>query len=200
MTTTTYEPQEVIIRHGAFWYYVKEPQMVIDKDTGLTEEVETWVQRTAFQNQVVKLERQADFVRGTDLHAFWTDDELKSSREGLTVQAPVPGGFVGPGPEQLPPDDTRGDGLPDPLAQDLSDRTVPELAEWIMAVGEFDGHKKPNAVQTVQAAGDNPDLAARLKEAESQAQGDRGARSTVIAGLDDVIERNTADGEGEGGA
>ena len=54
-----------------------------------------------------------------------------------------------------------------------------------MSTGAFDGNKKPNAKEVVEAAGDDKEFADRLLKAEVQASGGE-PRSTVKEGLEKV--------------
>jgi hypothetical protein len=202
-TELKFDPVEVQIRHGIFWYFAREKQVVTDSNTGRLKEQDVLIQRVANQNDKITLHLESDYQRGVDHHAFWTDEELAAARVGPTGVAVVPVGADGTvdAPEPLLEGSTPGGGTeapPEPLSHDLSDRPVEDLTEWIMAAGEFDGQKKPNAGEVISAAGNNPDLAQRLLDAEERARGDQGPRSTVVAGLESVIAENTASSEREG--
>lgn len=158
------EPVEKTIKHGVFWYHAPEVGIVNGEEKVLL------VERLAFHGDTIQIHRRADLDRGDEHGAFLTDEEAKA--RAALAQIPPPVGSEDEGSEDEAPS--------------LQDRPDDELVDYIMGTGEFDG-KKPNADQVVAAAGDDPDLAARLLDAEETAQGDKGPRQGVEAGLTKII-------------
>lgn len=71
-------------------------------------------------------------------------------------------------------------GEPDMTPATMSGKSVEELTAWLE-------EERPNAPKTVAAAGDDPELAARLLEAEESVTG-REARSSVVSKLQEIID------------
>lgn len=69
--------------------------------------------------------------------------------------------------------------------ESLDAMTDVELVAWLE-------EEKPSAPQVINAAGDDPELAQRLLDAENSIAG-RNARSTVVKGLEKVIEEQSPD-------
>jgi hypothetical protein len=166
------EPREVTIKHGLFWYHAPELAIVDG------EEKEVLIEKLAFNGQTVTLTRQSDMDRGDQHGAFYSEDELKKLNLGALSTA-------------APEVEAEDDSVPD--LDDLDDE---DIVEWIMGVGMFDGKKKPTADQVVAAVGDDPDLAQRTLDAETQARGDQGPRKSVESRLQAVIDGEDED-EGE---
>jgi hypothetical protein len=192
----SYTPQTVVIRHGIFWYFAKEMQVITDEKSKRLVESETLVQRIANQNDTVTLELESDYRRGVEHRAFWTPDELlavnalraREATHGTAALAQEPMSGQGPTAEQLAAGGGADDDIKQPLDYDLHEfDEESDLIEWIQGTGTFDGMRAPNAQEVVKAAGDDPDLARRLLSAEPLARGDQGMRSTVEQGLNKVI-------------
>jgi hypothetical protein len=64
-------------------------------------------------------------------------------------------------------------------ASSVETATVPQLSEWIQ-------ESKPTVEETVDAAGDDPDVAAKLLDAENHATGGN-PRKGVVDGLNEII-------------
>jgi hypothetical protein len=192
----SFEPKEVVIRHGIFWYFAKEMTVVTDEKTKRLVEQESLIQRIANQNDTVTLVLESDYRRGIEHHAFWTDDELaaatalrtREATHGAVAAAQEPLSVQAPSAEQLGASGGDDEHL-QPLEYDLREfEEESDLIEWLQGTGAFDGMRAPNAQEVVKAAGDDPDLARRLLAAEPLARGDLGSRSTVEAGLMKVVE------------
>lgn len=194
-----FDPVEVVIRHGIFWYFAKEMVVQTDEKTKRLVEVESLVQRIANQNDTVTLALESDYMRGIQHHAFWTDEEMEQvralrSREathGVAAAAQNPLGVQAPSREQLSAA-AEGGGSEDPkqpLDFNLSEfEEQSDLIEWLQGSGTFDGMRAPNAAEVVKSAGNDPELAKALLAAEPLARGDLGMRSTVETGLTKIIE------------
>jgi hypothetical protein len=153
--------REVVIKHGVFWYYASEMQVING------EEKDTLIQKMAFNGETVTLTRDSDIERGERYGAFYSDEEME--RLGLNrASADTEGGAIS-----------------------LADRDDQELVDWLMSTGEFDGNKKPTADEVIAAAGDDPDLAERLIEAEDTASGGN-PRKSVDDGLNKIVDAHTA--------
>lgn len=197
---SSFDPVTVVIRHGIFWYFAKEMVVQTDEKTKRLVEVETLVQRIANQNDTVTLALESDYVRGAQHHAFWTDEEMEQvralrSREathGVAAAAQEPLGIQAPSREQLSATGDAGGGTEDPkqpLDFNLSEfEEQSDIVEWLQGSGTFDGMRAPNAAEVVKAAGNDPELAKALLQAEPLARGDLGMRSTVETGLTKIIE------------
>jgi hypothetical protein len=160
---------EVVIKHKAFRHYEEVPS-VQDPDATVLRA------RVARRGDTVDV-RDVDFRRGEAHDAFFTEEELAAQ------QAPV---------EQegadKPVDPSGSGGPPEPPeAFDASDKSVNDLIEWLEEA-------KPNAPQTISAAGDDPEVAERLLEAEESVTG-RQARSTVVEGLERIIDKEEGNGD-----
>lgn len=190
----SYKPQEVQIRHGMFWYFAKEKQVLPNMSKGgALEEQEVLVQRTAVQNEKVTLMLEADYRRGVEHHAFWTEEELSQPRTATGAPAVVPEGSPGT-VEAPPPDDgTGGGGGPsdeDPTEVNIGELDHSDLVEWIQGTGAYDEYKPPTADQIVEQVGDDAELAERVLSAERAAR-DK-PRATVERSLTSVVEKATA--------
>jgi hypothetical protein len=148
------------IKHGYFWY--SSPETVIRDG----EEKQVFVERTAFQNESVEITRDSDLERGEKFGAFYTDDELEARSAA---------------PEAPAEESTEATEV------DLSALDDDELVDWLMSTGEFDGRKKPNGSEVVEAVGDNPELAKRVLAAENTASGGD-PRNNVEEPLNKVAE------------
>lgn len=164
----------VTIRHGVFRYHNPEKQIVNG------EEKEVLVERMAFHCQTVDIPRDVDLERGTALGAFWTPEEAQAHYDALGV--PVPWFGTVPEATAAPAADESAE---DEVEVELKDLPPAELVDWLMSTGQFDGNPKPNAGEVVEAAEGDPELAAKLVEAEKTASGDQ-PRKTVIEGLEAV--------------
>lgn len=151
------------IKHGLFWYYAPEP--TIDQSGA---EAVVLVEKLAYHNDVVDIPREADVARGEKFGAFYTDAELKAQKSD------------GAEPEDVSEEDV-----------ELADLDEDELVDWLMGTGRFDGQPKPTVKDVVAAAGDDPDLAGRLLDAEDRASGED-PRAGVVSGLESIIEKHTA--------
>jgi hypothetical protein len=162
------EPVTRVVKHGVFWYHAPEVGIVNGEEKVLL------VEKLAFHGQAVEINRQADLDRG-ELHgAFFTEEEgerILARQSGADIPEPVGG----------------RDGEDEP--REVSELDEDELVDWLMGTGEFDGRKKPNADEVVAAAGDDPELAGRLLDAEERAQGGQ-PRQGVEQGLNKVIEES----------
>jgi hypothetical protein len=150
---------EVKIKHGLFWYYAPEPTVNAEG-----QEVTTLVEKLAMHNAVVDVPREADLDRGRKAGAFYTDEELAAQENGVEVEG----------------EDATG-------STSLADLDDDDLVDWLMAVGRFDGQKKPNVDEVVAAAGDDPEFAERMLSAEDRASGGD-PRGGVESGLNKIIE------------
>lgn len=169
-TAPRWEPKEVKIKHGAFWYYSREKYVV--PATG--QEEDRLIQRFANQNDKVTLVLASDYNRGVEFGAFYTDDEVATYEARISGSVGVlDGEDIENGPANVPDLDDEG------------------LADWLTATGQFDGHKKPNADEVVAAAGGDRELASRLLTAEERASGGD-PRKGVKDGLSKVIEAEQA--------
>jgi hypothetical protein len=146
------------IKHGYFWYMVPELHVYDGQ------EQERYVERTAFQGETIEIPRPVDLERGETHGAFYTDAELEAMAEEAQPAATAETTEVALG--------------------DLDDE---ELVDWLMSTGEFDGQKKPNASEVVEAVGDDADLAERVIEAENKATGNQ-PRSSVVDALQKVAD------------
>lgn len=174
----SFTPKKVVIRHGIFWYFAREKQVIPNQQKGgqLTEQ-EVLVQRIANQNEEVELTVESDYQRGVEHHAFWTDEELSAMRgpEAIAVvgaPAVVPEGAPGTVEAPAPSPDGGGGGgsdddeVEDPMDQDVAGFDDEQLRDWLTGTGEFDGQRKPN--QNEVAGLMEGELAERLYRAESQ--------------------------------
>lgn len=192
-TATKFEPREVVIRHGIFWYMTKELGFASNPTTGLIEEKEIISQKIANQNETVTLQFQADYNRGVEHHAFWTEEELAAARGSAAAPAVLPEGAPGtveaPEAGSTPNNPDTPDEPEDPTDVNMEDLDEDsDLVEWIQATGAFDGYRQPNANEVVAAAGDDKELAARLQAAEKTAMGGN-ARTTVESRLQKIIDK-----------
>jgi hypothetical protein len=165
--------KEVLIRHGAFHYYVTE------KAVRDGEEVDILVEHTAFHNERVNLERDADYERGVEIGAFWNEEEALAHYEEIGVPAPL----LGQSPVSLPQPPLESGEEIDADEVEITELDEDDLVDWIMSTGAFDGEKKPTVAEVV-AAGDEggPEFSALLLKAEDRASG--GApRAGVVEGL-----------------
>lgn len=178
-TATKWEPREVVVRHGIFWYFKKEMQVLPDKDTNRLKEQEVLIQRTANQNDVITVELEADYQRGVDHHAFWTEDELKSTQPQTPAQ--LIAGAPGEG---------EGDEPQDPMTVPIGELDSGELVEWIQGSGQFDEYDSPTGDEVVEKVGNDAELAERVLTAEKSAR-DK-PRVVVERELNKVIEAATA--------
>lgn len=176
----SYSPQTVTIRHGLFWYFSKEKQVLPNPETGLLEEKTALVQRSALQNATITLDLESDYNRGVEHHAFWTEDDLKSRAGADSSQLPA-----GSGDEDDDPDEPK-----DPTEVPIGELSEDDLVEWLQATGEFDGYKQPNAEETVAAVGEDAELASRVLSAEKRAR-DK-PRASVEKPLTKMVEEATA--------
>lgn len=154
-----------VVRHGLFWYYVPEEQVING------EEKVTLVQHTAFSGEAVDVYLNSDMERAEKHGALYSEAESgKLSREPLHPGAIMP---------------ETDEELEEVEIAELDDQ---ELVEWLQSTGAFDGEPKPNATQVIQAAGDDKALAQRLMAAEASATGNE-SRKAVEAGLQKVLDR-----------
>lgn len=158
---------ERTIKHKAFRHSVETESLTDPEATVLRT-------RIARRGDVVDL-RDADVRRGEAHGAFFTEEELAAQAAPAEQEGADP------------PVDPAGSGGPPepPEAFDASNKSVEDLIEWLE-------EKKPNAPQTLAAAGDDPDTAATLLEAEQSVTG-RQPRSTVEDGLERIIEGGDGD-------
>jgi hypothetical protein len=161
-------PQEVLIRHGMFWY--KNPEKVFYGG----QENDALVERVAFHNERAKLTQQDDYDRGVRANAFWTEEEALEHYGALGVPAPALAGL----PVSATPQSAAGE----EEEVELKDLPDDELVDWLMSTGRFDNQPKPTVKEVVDAAEDDPDLAERLLGAEEAATGGS-PRQGVIDGL-----------------
>jgi hypothetical protein len=68
---------------------------------------------------------------------------------------------------------------------ELSHLDDDDLVDWLMGTGMFDGQAKPKAALVVKAADNDPDMAARLLQAERTAGGDA-PRQNVLEALTEI--------------
>lgn len=182
---SSWEPREVVIRHGMFWYFVREKQVLPDAGKGnrLTEQ-EVLVQRIANQNDTITLELESDYQRGVEHRAFWTDEELKAASAGSapavvpdgaegTVDGPPPALMQAPGSQPSSEGGGGEDEPVDPSEVNVGELDNDELVEWLQGSGMFDGSRQPNADEVVSAIGDDPELAERMLSAEKRAHGEK---------------------------
>jgi hypothetical protein len=151
--------REVVIKHGVFWYYAPDTQVING------EEKELLIQKMAFNGERVTLTRQSDIARGEQYDAFYSDDEMR--RLGIMSEESAVAADTG----EIP----------------LRDRPDDEIVDWLMSTGEFDGNKKPTAEEVIAAAESDPDLAVRLLDAEETASGGN-PRKTVDDALSRIID------------
>lgn len=140
--------REVTIKHGLFYYHEPVKRIVAG------EEKELLVERLAFNGETVTLTKDADYERGIEFDAFYTDEELKA----LAPAASPTGATV--------PEAGEGES-----ARPVSELDDEELVDWLMSTGEFDGQKKPTAADVILAVGDDAELADRALAAEEHASG-----------------------------
>lgn len=197
-----WEPREVTVRHGMFWYFSREKQVLPDAGKGnrLTEQT-VLIQRVANQNDKITIELESDYQRGVEHHAFWTDEELKAARTGGapaivpegaagTVDGPPPALSQAPGKDAGNSDDGGVAEPPDPTEVNVAELDNDELVEWLQGSGMFDGARKPNADEVIDKIGDDPELAERMLAAEKRAQ-DK-PRTSVEKHVNKVQEAATA--------
>jgi hypothetical protein len=152
------------VRHGLFTYWVPTKVM-----TSGGEEQERFTEQMAFRGQVVNVERPDDLARGEQFGAFEAE---RFNDDGSPIEAPA---------SATAPDGTSSDDE----AVELAELDHEDLVDWLQGTGMFDGEKKPNANEVVQAGHGNPELAQRLLAAENEASGGQ-PRETVIKGLSNV--------------
>lgn len=167
-----YEPREVVIKHGLFWYHAREAVVRPNKDTGELEEVDALVEKIANQNERLEIPLAKDYIRGVKLGAFWTDDEL-----GVHPQSPG-----GDSEVPTPPDE-------DAIPTNLSALDSEDLVDYLMSTGMFDGKEKPSVPELLDTVGDDPALAQKLLDAEGKASGGQ-SRTTLEEGLLKIVERH----------
>ena len=76
----------------------------------------------------------------------------------------------------------------DEVGVELSHLDEDDLVDWLMGTGMFDSEARPPAAVVVDAAGDDPDLAARLLRAELRANPEA-TRPEVIDALTEISNR-----------
>lgn len=132
-----------VVRHGLFWYYKPEQQVING------EEKTVLVQHIGFHGDAVDVHLDSDIERADRYGALYSEEE--SSRRLAGASAPV--------------------SEDEPEEVELSDLDHEDLVNWLMSTGPFDGVKKPTADEVVEAVGDDPELAARVLDAEQEASG-----------------------------
>lgn len=153
---------EFVVRHGLFWYYKPEETVINGEERVIL------VQHTAFAGDTVELHLNSDLERAKKYGALH-DEETSAAMLGQQAQTTA---TIEPESDEV----------------EVSDLTDEEMVEWLMSAGVFDGEKKPNATEVIQAAGGDKELAERLLEAEKSATGNE-PRQAVVAGLQKVIDR-----------
>jgi hypothetical protein len=159
-----WEPREVVIRHGLFWYFAREKQVTPNPSTGRLQEQEVLVQRTAGQNETVKIWLESDYQRGLDHHAFWTEAELaEAAGQARSNVLPTPALQAG---EAGHDGEGGGEESPDPMEVAVGELDSEGLRDWLTGTGEFDGARKPTAAEVTEKIGDDAELADRMLKAE----------------------------------
>lgn len=151
----------VKIRHAGFVYNKRHVSIGTDG-----KKVETWHPVMAQRNDVLDTKdiHEADLDHGEEIGAFWTSDYDPETGVplGFNIQT---GTFTDAAVEM-------SDDVPD-----VDEATEVELAEWVQGA---------TVKSVVELAGDNPDHAARLLEAEEAASG-RDPRATLVKALEKIV-------------
>lgn len=139
------------IKHAQFSYYV--PTQTTDMKTGKTRE--RLSRRIARTGEWVVIPRDEDVEAGESAGAFYTDEDLN----------PVVAGDD---------EETGGDsgGVSDDDIADASAPSHDELVTWIR-------DERPNSATVVERAGDDPEMAQALIDAENEASGGDPRKSVV---------------------
>jgi hypothetical protein len=151
------------IRHAQFQFYLE--QSYTDPQSG--EDKVRLIPRIVRRGTVVDIPREEDVKRGESMGAF--DEEQPPSDEELASRSSWS--------ESEPDGDDEG-------PADLSDedfRSHDKLVTWIR-------DERPKAAEVVAAAGDDPDKAEALMEAENEASGGD-PRKTVVERLQKIIDQ-----------
>lgn len=154
--------ETIKIRHAG-WVYNKKHSSI---DTN-GKKVTTWHPVMAQRGEVLKVDdiHEADFEKGHEDGAFWTND--------YDPETGVPKGFDGPSSTQFTDAEVElGDDTPN-----MEEATDVDLVDWVQNV---------TVKAIVALAGDNPDYAARLLDAEIAASGDD-PRPTLVRALDKIV-------------
>lgn len=163
---------EVMIKYRLFHYYEEKE---VGDGTGRI----VLIEKMARFGQVVDIPRDEDIDRGEELDAFYTDEEREAIESGA---------FRGPSWQELRSNAGTMEASPEaaaagePLAEDADAETI---ADHIL-------ENKLTVPQTVELAGNDPEKAKLVLEAESMVAESREAdmRSGVESGLQAVIEAN----------
>jgi hypothetical protein len=169
-----YKPKKVVIKHGAFWYHARELVVRPNKDTGELEEVEALVEKVANQNEELEVPLVKDYIRGMEIGAFWSDDEI-----GVDPQSPGGQAVVSAPEDQLDPG----------AVANFSELEAEDLVDFLMSTGMFDSRDKPTVDEVLDQVGDDPALAQRMLDAEASASGGS-PRTTLEEGLLRIVERH----------
>lgn len=173
---------EKTIKYRLFHYYIEKPGV-----NGMS-----LVEKQAFFGETVDIPRQEDIERGEELDAFFTDKEARAIAAGE---------YDGPEADALaqkhmnPPFNeaeaaARGELPAGPATGiDPGSADAEEIAEHIKS-------QKLNVAETVALAGDDPELAKKVMEAEDLAS-ENDARRGVEDGLQKIIDAAEESGEGD---
>jgi hypothetical protein len=138
------------IKHAQFSYYV--PTTSTDMKTGKTRD--RLSRRIARAGDWIQIPREEDVQAGEESGAFFTDEELNPVVADEDTESSSNGGVS---------DD------------DIADASAPshdELVAWIR-------DERPNSATVVERAGDDPEMAQALIDAENEASGGDPRKSVV---------------------
>lgn len=156
---------ERTIRHAGFVYH--KPNVSIGPDG---KKVTTWHPVMAYRNETVDIEQESDLAAGDAAGAFYTKDYYPKGHDYEGVPRGLNLGLAdGQFTDSDVPD---GDDTPDILSE--SDE---EIAAWV---------GRSSVAKVVEAAGEDPEKAAKLIEAEETASGGD-PRKTLISALDKIV-------------
>ena len=175
-----------MIKFRAFHFYVEVPALGLPGEN-------TLVERTAFLGQEVDIPREEDIDRGEGLGAFYTSAEVKKIKDG-TYDGPDRDMLAMPPmgePMAIPPlNPAEAAASASPLGAGEPTAT-PERPELDIAeassemIGAYIKEYKLTGPETVALAGDNPELAEKILEAEGIAT-DNSPRKNVTEPLEEL--------------
>jgi hypothetical protein len=160
---------EYQIRHVSFAYSVETPDPVRPGET-------IYVERKAYQGEVVDIELESDIERGLRFDAFVTDETPLPATAAAAVEE------VAAAAHQEMLETAAAEAEPEEVEESsVEDMSDEELVTWIK-----DSH--PNINTVVDAAEGDADNARRLLEAEDKATGGD-SRQGVVKGLTHIIDQ-----------